>query len=318
MLAYGPSKPPATTPTLPNAFLFEDAGYVAFHSDTTDPARTSLFFRSSPLGSTNHSFGDSNSFNFFANGKPVFISSGFYYSYNDPHRLQWTRHTKSKNALTFSGTDINGRSVTGIGQAESPTVLNSVIESNKVGGKLVNYYADNQWMVATGDAKNAYRRYIDDLRYTVLLTSALRTVVYNKAEGIVLVYDYASSDTPRNWELNFHTAYVPKLQGNTGINIDEASVCTVLKGVPATFKNIDLVAEGIPLPPKAHDANVFPQYHTRWTTDNTSTEFAALTIIKQNCGTSTMQDYVGGSKSAMKVTFGTKSVLFDKGYVKFE
>jgi hypothetical protein len=318
MLGYGPSKAPATPPTIPNAFLFEDAGYVAFHSNAMDPLRTSLFFRSSPLGTENHSHGDNNSFNFFSNGEPVFISSGFYYSYFDPHLLQWTRQTKSKNALTFSGTDVEGKSVSGIGQAEAPKDVGKVLLTTKTSGKLINYYASDEWMVATGDATKAYRRYTDEKTSDQLLTSALRTVVYNKAHGIVVVYDYASSLTPRSWELNFHTAYEPKLQGNTGININEANVCTVLKGAPASFLNIDLAAEGIPMPPKEHDAYVFPQYHTRWKTDGTSTEFAAVTVIKQNCGMSTTQDYLTGSKSAMKVTFGTKSVIFDKGNVKFE
>jgi hypothetical protein len=46
----------------PNAALFPSIGWVAMHSDLADPNRTSVYFKSSPYGSFNHSHADQNAF----------------------------------------------------------------------------------------------------------------------------------------------------------------------------------------------------------------------------------------------------------------
>src|SRR5262249_45653238 len=52
-------QPPAGTP---NGAAFPSIGWAAMHSDLSDPARTSVYFKSSPYGSFNHSHADQNSF----------------------------------------------------------------------------------------------------------------------------------------------------------------------------------------------------------------------------------------------------------------
>ena len=58
-----------------------------------------------------------------------------------------------------------------------------------------------------GDATLAYRA-VDPNRgsWTPGLSNAVRSVVMDKASGLTLVYDWATSATPRQWELNFHCA----------------------------------------------------------------------------------------------------------------
>ena len=48
------------------------------HSETANPKRSSLFFRSSRLGTINHSHADNNAFTFVSKGKNIFISGGVY------------------------------------------------------------------------------------------------------------------------------------------------------------------------------------------------------------------------------------------------
>ncbi|SDC26453.1 hypothetical protein SAMN02799630_00954 [Paenibacillus sp. UNCCL117] len=52
-----PARPPVE---MPSAKYFEQIGTVAMHSSLMDPKRISLFFKSSPFGSLNHSHADQN------------------------------------------------------------------------------------------------------------------------------------------------------------------------------------------------------------------------------------------------------------------
>jgi hypothetical protein len=324
----------ATTPAtpsaagLPNGFLFEDAGYVAFHSDVTDPKRSSLFFRASQLGTENHSHADNNSFNFYSRGKEIFVSSGFYRAYDDDHHVKWTRQTKSKNALTFDcGT---GQSTWANWEANPEPNFNcdpttgewtdrpeQVYQTTDASAKLVNYYDDGRWMIATGDATKSYRRYNSSTyKWTDLLGTtgrAYRTVAYSKADGVAIVFDYASSVTPRTWELNFHTLIDPKA-GRNSMRIEREGVvaCVELHGPNANF--VPTLATF----PKDAQPTVswFTEYHTRWKVLAPSTEFAAVTVIKENCTAATTQTTL--SNSSIRVDFNGKSITFDKSAVKFQ
>ncbi|MDH7571749.1 MAG: DUF4962 domain-containing protein, partial [Armatimonadota bacterium] len=77
-----PEQPPAH---LPPSRWFRDIDWVCLHSDLVDPARVSLYFKSSPIGSFNHSHADQNSFVLNAFGEALAIDSGYYDWYNSPH-----------------------------------------------------------------------------------------------------------------------------------------------------------------------------------------------------------------------------------------
>lgn len=338
MLASGAPAVPPETLQLRSDFLFEDAGYVAFHSSTKDPKRSSLFFRSSPLGSMNHSHADNNSFVFVSQGQPVFISSGFYPSYYDKHVLQWTRQTKAKNALTFSHIDeMTSKQRTGVGQAEDlrapikssdGTVIGyEVMESVKAAGKLVNYdvRSTSPWMIATGDATKAYRQF-KNFAWESLLNKAYRTAVYHKGAKVALIYDYAQSPVPRLWELNFHTVAstsiatetkvdsgrtIPK--GAIVVNAGTAPTCTVLFPQPT----IAAPTSTIPAPmPTNADPFYVTQYHIKSTTAAASTEYAVVTMISENCTATPKATLLPGG-TAIKVEVGSDVITFDKANVTF-
>ncbi|QBQ38592.1 heparinase II/III domain-containing protein [Pseudoduganella plicata] len=215
---FGLSVPPGTaeTPELPNSYLFEDAGLVAMHSDTANPDRSSLYFRSSRLGTYNHNHGDNNGFAFVSKGSPIFISSGEYGTGDEnvpsEKKALLRRATRYKNALTYDD---------GMGQAEPKDTTRFGIPeaSMRTVGRLTNYYtSDTGWTVTTGDATSAYQQRIADYPFwESRLKSAIRTVAYNRKLGIAVIYDYAESDKPRYWAVNFHTPReISRMKGELG------------------------------------------------------------------------------------------------------
>lgn len=316
LTANGMPAVPDASLKIKNSFLFEDAGYVAFHSDTKRSDRSSLFFRSSQLGSENHSHADNNAFVFVSKGKEVLISGGFYDYYNSPHHDSWTRQTRSKNALTFDG---------GIGQSEwtdRPDDINGVkrqaghiYQSTDANGKLVNFQDKDGWMIATGDATNAYRSYTgSNNTWTPLLQAAYRTVVYSKADGVAIIYDYAKSATPRQWELNFQTLVDPNAgRGRLRIERENVATCVQMHGPASEFgptvKNFAIA--GVKQPA----AIPFDEYSTRWHTLYKTPEFAAVTIINEGCGVNVTQANV--TPTAIQVTVNGKTITFDKKNVKY-
>lgn len=76
---------PRAPEELPQARAFFDAGVVAMHSALADASRNvQVLLRSSPFGSTSHSYADQNSFVLQAFGEPLAISSGYYDYYGSP------------------------------------------------------------------------------------------------------------------------------------------------------------------------------------------------------------------------------------------
>ncbi len=96
------AKPPRD---LPQGRAFFDVGLAAMHTDLADGANNvSLLFRSSPFGSTSHSYADQNTFVLNAYGEALIIASGYYQSaYGSPHHVEWTRQTKASNSVLING-----------------------------------------------------------------------------------------------------------------------------------------------------------------------------------------------------------------------
>ncbi len=284
----------ATAPTFPSwspsslapSILFDEAGLVAMHSDMGNPNRTSVFFRSSPFGSFNHSHADSNAFTFVSKGKDMLISAGVYDSYGTANHLNVTRATRFKNALTFDG---------GIGQAEpseNPVAGKPgapILGLLDFGGKVINFQDDGTWAVATGDAKDAYRGMDLNIgRAVPLLSSADRTVAYNRKLGVVLVYDWARSNTPRHWELNFHTlkSNAPMLFGaGQNIKLANATTSACLKVWTEAPYYYDAFAEGW----EGYQPNpnigrpIVPEVHMRFNVRTSTQEFTSVTVINEDC-----------------------------------
>ncbi|MET1078289.1 MAG: heparinase II/III family protein [Pseudomonas sp.] len=285
LLGLAPAAAPALAvdPAFPNSYVFDDAGIVAMHSKTTDPNRSSVFFRSSRLGSYNHSHADNNAFTFVSEGRAMLISGGYYPAYGTKHQRYVTRATRFKNALTFDG---------GLGQAEpvvdprNPNAPGAPVHSMDARGKLINFQDDENWVVASGDAALAYRRKVNEKSWSPLLSKAYRTVAYNRREGLVVVYDYAKSDTKRKWELNFQVLNKPSWAGSKTLVIvnGPATACInvyTAKSAPGTYSETSgfPVAAADPV-----DLLRYPdQFQVRFAVGTATEEFTAVTVIRENC-----------------------------------
>ena len=93
-------RPPAD---LPQGRFQPDIGWVAMHSDLSDPDDIMLAFKSSPYGSYNHSHADQNSFVVYGYGEPLLIDSGYYDWYGSPHDMGFTRQTRAHNDVLVNG-----------------------------------------------------------------------------------------------------------------------------------------------------------------------------------------------------------------------
>ena len=209
-----PAPFPAGTP---NFALFHSIGWAALHSSLQDPARVSIYFKSSPYGSFNHSHADQLSFVINAGGKPLAIDSGYYDYYESPHWWQWYKQTRAHNAITFDG---------GQGQAvfEASGVLGS--------GAITGYVSTADYDIVQGDATSAYGG---------ALTQAKRSLVYLRPNR-VLVYDNLASDVPRRWEWNIHALNAMNGISNQQIAIQngDQSLCVdMLAGPPMQFTQTD-------------------------------------------------------------------------------
>jgi hypothetical protein len=294
--------PPAQAPTQQNWF-FADAGLVAMHVNAAQSARTSVFFRSSRFGAFNHSHADQNSIVYVSQGQPLLIGAGYYPYYNSPHHMNVARATRYKNALTFDG---------GFGQSES--VLNAAkpsapAHSMDASGKLLRTEVRGNLSVVTGDATQSYRAINPSTgTWVPLLSNAVRSVVMDRASGITLIYDWATSTTPRRWELNYHSpnafaADAATVKASNGT----ASVCLDRYGPASSFAQTTAwdVAPEVNLPAQAHG---------RFTMLAPSTELAHVTVLRDGCRIQPVQVQQSGTR--MQVTLGAQVISFDKRTVQ--
>lgn len=174
---YGAGAESLPPPGTGHSRYFPSVGMAAMHSDLSLRNRMSVYFKSSPYGSYNHSHADQNSFVIHAHGKPVLMSSGHYDYYGSPHWSGWYKQTAAHNAITFDegqGQDINSRDAS---------------------GNVVQFFTSADISGITGNAAAAWRG---------KLQTALRTLIYIRP-GTVFVIDRLKSSQPRRWEWNLHS-----------------------------------------------------------------------------------------------------------------
>jgi hypothetical protein len=179
MHVYAPAYADAgeSEPETSNGEWSRTLGWVAMHSEIANPGRTSVYFKSSPYGSFNHSHADQNSFEIVSDGHPVLVDSGFYDYYKSPHWLEWYTQTKAHNAITFDG---------GIGQKAG---------DRGSAGEVLSFEQRPDYDVARGDSRRAYDGTVHGM---------LRTLIFVRPNKL-LVIDRASSLIPRSWEWNMHS-----------------------------------------------------------------------------------------------------------------
>lgn len=212
MAPYGSTDVISLPEGMGNAAIFPSVGMVAMHSSLAVRNRTSIYFKSSPYGSFNHSHADQNSFVIHSHGKPVMVSSGYYDYYGSPHWRGWYKQTRAHNAITFDG-----------GQGQK-------VDSLEASGHIVQFATTPEIDVVTGDASQAYEK---------KLTTALRTLIYIRP-GELIVIDRLKSMKPRTWEWNFHAREAFEVRGAGQVAVmdgDNEVLCVdVLQPNTVTFR----------------------------------------------------------------------------------
>jgi hypothetical protein len=285
-----------------NNFISDETGLAAFHDNITNPNRSSVFFRSSSFGSFNHMHADQNSFNFVSKGVNLLISGGYYDSYQTAHHSAVGRATRFKNTMTFNG---------GIGQAEpetNPTKPGNPLFSRAFSGKLINFFENETKAIITGDATNAYRA---GNSLNPLLTSAIRTVVYDKSERVVIIYDYASSATARKWELNFNALADFSVTSSSSemLSYNGASASIQVHGPSGQFTK----TKDFPVLPSGGypTADQPTQYQSRFSVVSPSTAFASVTVIREDARSVPVSVSFNGNIATVSIN-GKAPTIFDQ------
>lgn len=254
--AQGDSAPfPAGTP---DSAYFPSIGWVAMHSDLADRARASVYFKSSPYGSYNHSHADQNSFVVNHRGKRLAIASGYYDGYGTSHWKAWYKQTRSSNAITYDG-----------GQGQG-------FNEKKFSGAITRFESGAGFDYAIADATAAYGG---------ALAKARRTLVYLRPD-VVLVHDVLASATPRTWEWNIHALNRMEKVSDTRVSLanGDALMCVeMLGGAPVAFEQNDRFTAP---PGKSGMTPETPnEWHGAFTTTGKSTaaEFVAVMTLGAPC-----------------------------------
>lgn len=300
LLLGADSRPlPAPQPPRQNSWFFHGGGFAAMHVDASQSARTSVFFRSSRYGAYNHSHADQNALVYVSRGVPLLVSGGYYPYYNSPHHKAVTRATRYKNALTLDGGIGQGEPLGATGRPAEP------LQSMEASGALIHSEVRGALSVVTGDATPAYRAYDGtNQRWVALLNNAVRTVVMDRNNGITLIYDWATSEQPRQWELNFHAPNAFQADASTvRASSGSSSVCLDRYGPASSFAQTS--AWDVP-PEAARPA----QAHGRFTLLARSTEMAHLTVLREGCRIVPLQVSQQGSR--VDLVIGAQTIRFDK------
>lgn len=226
-------------------------GWVAMHSDLGDPLRTSVYMKSSPYGSYNHSHADQNSFVIHAGGTILAADSGYYDGYNSPHWKGWYKATRAHNAITFDGQ-----------QGQMHDTLTAK-------GLITQFAHTPKYDLVTGDAKMAYGK---------LLTKAVRSIIYLRP-NILVVFDSLASDIARTWEWNIHALSPMIIRDNRNVEISQEGIRMCVRQVAeqdVIFSQTDKFT--------AAPAGEYPnQWHGTFTSNLKSKDVIFLTVLEVGC-----------------------------------
>ena len=250
---YGASV--ALPATQPNGAYFPVIGWSVMHSSLTDRQRTSVFFKSSPFGSVNHSHADQNSFIMYAEGKVLAMDSGVYDYYNSAHWRSYYKQTRAHNAITFDG---------GVGQSLGATGLGD----RAAGGKLTKFIQSAAFDITSGDATAAYAG---------KLTRAKRTLVFIRPSTVVTV-DQLASNTARRFEFNLHT--VAPLNGTSAsfrADVAPAELCGTVASPDVLTKDVALGYYPAPSVPTA------PHYWNKFVFYAPKTRGLVISVLRSDC-----------------------------------
>lgn len=270
---------------------FPSIGWVGMHSDLRDRGRVSVYFKSSPYGSTSHSHADQNSFSVVSGGRPLLIDSGYYDAFGSDHHFSWTRQTTAHNAITFDKGQGQGAGTRQMGDAGAT-------------GRISQYDDSGSKVLATGDATAAYKG---------ALSKAIRSVAYLRPKTIV-VFDALESASARTFEWNLHALDGARKISDSRLEIangDEKLCVDFHADVPFSFSE----KRGFPIPPVRDARNPRPdQWHGVFATAMPARSSRFVTVLRVGCG-DVATDIQWSGNQVVATIEGTR-LVFDGAGVK--
>lgn len=281
-LLQAPYPLPADTVTAappPNSIVLPSTGWVAMHSNIADPARTSVYFKSSPFGSYNHSHGDQNSLVIDSGGRRMLIEAGYQDYYYSPLGVSWYRETKSHNAITFN---------TGVGQITTDN-LNNLLRN----GKITAFSTTSGVDYTEGDATAAYG---------AAVSSAVRKVWYLRGTDTVVVLDKLTAPTALKFEWNMHTRGPIVVENATSLKVTNVDRSLCIRS---------LSTDGTAYTPLTGPANPkYAEYHGAWVKPAAVSTAEFLVVLDVNCRRPAIS--VGRSISGRSLTVGTTTIALPR------
>ncbi len=272
------------TPVPPaNAAVYSSIGWVAMHSDLANRARTSVYFKSSPYGSYNHSHGDQNSLVIDSGGRRLLTEAGYEDFYYSPLVQSWYRQTKAHNAITF-----NDGTTSGVGQLTTGNFDNLMRK-----GKITAFSTTPAVDYAEGDATQAYG---------TALTSVVRKVWYLRTQDVVVVVDKLAAPKALTFEWNMH-AFAPITQVTQSsvkiTNVDRSLCVSTISTDPSIYQK----RSGPVTPGRTEDHGAFVK-----TTAATTAEFVVVLDVGCKGATSKINSASGTRTLEVKSALGTQTI----------
>jgi hypothetical protein len=136
----------------------------------------------------------------------------------------------------------------------------------------------------------------------------VRSVAYSADAKIAVIYDWATSDTPRRWELNFNALTpIAITDGGAKVVNADASACIDIHGPQGRFTT----HRGFAVPPE----NGAPdQFQARFEAANPSDEWVAVTVIREDCSDVAVTVEVSGSRAVVRIG-GKRELDFNQRHV---
>lgn len=187
------SKPPDD---LPSSRLFRGIGQASLNTTLASAEKNvQVIFKSSPMGTQSHGYEANNSFELWAYGQRLLISTGYYYNYGGPHHRDWMWSTRSVNNIT----------VNGHGQGK---------RTAKAWGKIVAFKTTPSMDIVVGEASQAYEPKLE--RFT-------RAIIFVKPE-LIVIYDRLEVNEPSTFEYWLHAVNKINVENQHRIQVKNGDV----------------------------------------------------------------------------------------------
>ena len=272
----------------PNGAVFPSIGWAAMHSDLGDPNRTSVYFKSSPYGSYNHSHGDQDSFVVNDKGKRLAIASGYYDDWRTPHWTEWYKQTRATNAITFDG---------GQGQGS---------DGRQFKGEIVAFQTHPDFDYVVGHAEKAYDG---------ALTRAERMLVYVRP-GTIVVRDRLAAPAAHSWEWNIHALHRMQKLSDRKVAIvnGDSRMCVEMLSSPDVVFDQDDRFTAAPRPSSMNEKGEPNQWHGvfRAKAASANAEFVALMRVGSDCSNASSATFTGSGNNEAVHVDGRTITLHDR------